>query len=453
MFIHKEENNDINLFKRTFQKLMQFQEKRLCLNNLNKLMFNYSIHKSEAQKNIRLKVSTLEGKSTKREADNITTLKNILVMGKHRSDYHIVFMYDGASEYYCNKLSRFISVFERKLRQFIYINVLDTYGKEWVKATLTDEMQAEISKNEKNKNRHIEMALECFTFQDYNSYLFSKRSTEDPKEVIKEAIEKLECCNVSKEEVVNILKKSEKLSLWDKLFKGFNIEFTEGEINKIREIRNDIMHNKEISNLEFTEYKKFLRSNIRKIDEGIFNAEQQNYSDDANIADVLYSLNETMQYMQMVRKNLAKTLSPALKDIQKVAHKVAEKINASGLSEITKNNDLMLKKLNSIVDPHKSKEIRENLAKLKISVPPSFLKSLEGLQESVSNISMPILKSTVDLKGLRDHLSSIPINEINLYTQNFPKSDNLEFESQLENGDEDDTFKYTDVSDKTKNRE
>lgn len=93
MLIHKDDNNDIDLFKKTFQKLMTFEKKNLCLNDL---VFNYSIQKSEAQKGIRLKIATLEGKSTKKEADNITALKNALAKGKHRSDYHIVFVYDGA---------------------------------------------------------------------------------------------------------------------------------------------------------------------------------------------------------------------------------------------------------------------------------------------------------------------------------------------------------------------
>ena len=64
MFIHKEENNDIALFKKTFQEIMIFEENSLCLDGLE---FHYSIQESETQKSLRLKISTLDRKSTKKE--------------------------------------------------------------------------------------------------------------------------------------------------------------------------------------------------------------------------------------------------------------------------------------------------------------------------------------------------------------------------------------------------
>ena len=79
IFIHKEENNNIDLFKRNFQSLIKFDDKYLCLGELR---FSYNIQKSEAQKGIRLKVATLDGKSTKKEADNITVLKKNIIQGK-----------------------------------------------------------------------------------------------------------------------------------------------------------------------------------------------------------------------------------------------------------------------------------------------------------------------------------------------------------------------------------
>ena len=334
MFIHKEENNDIALFKKTFQEIMIFEENSLCLDGLE---FHYSIQESETQKSLRLKISTLDGKSTKKEANNITALKNALTKGKHRSDYHVVFTYDGASEYYCNKLSRFIAVFERKLRQFIYLNVLDVYGKEWVEKTLTDEIKTGISKNENNKNRHIEMALNCFTFKDYISYLFDKRREIDPDDAIEEAINILAGEDKTNAEVIDVLKKSKKISLWDKLFKGFNIDFDEEEIDEIRKIRNDIMHNKEISDSEFVEYKKLIKSSIQKLDEGISNVEKQKYSSDDYAVDVLYSLKETMQAMKIFSEAFAESIAPALNEIQKMFQKLAEVMVKSAASQIKKN--------------------------------------------------------------------------------------------------------------------
>ena len=102
IFIQKEGNNDIDLFKQSFANVISFEGKILYLNELR---FNYSIQKSEGQKGIRLKIATIEGRSTKKEADNIVALKNAMTKGKHRSNYDIVFIFDGASEYYCSKLT------------------------------------------------------------------------------------------------------------------------------------------------------------------------------------------------------------------------------------------------------------------------------------------------------------------------------------------------------------
>lgn len=386
IFIHKEENNNIDLFKRNFQSLIKFDEKYLFLEDLK---FSYSIQKTEAQKSIRLKVNTLDDKNTKKDADSITALKNIVSKGKHRSEYHIVFIFDGASEYYCSKLSRVISSFERKLRQFIYLNVLDIYGKDWVRETLTEKIQIELNKSEKNKNRHIEMALDCFTFQDYIHYLFAKRSYENPYDVIKEAVSALKAGNDSGTQIINILKKGEQVSLWDKLFYGFDIDFDENEIDRLRSIRNDIMHNKEISDLEFTEYKKLLRSSIKKINKGISNAEQQKYSPNVNIADVLYSLSETMQSMKKMSEYLAEAISPAITEIQKIARKLAESRIDSGLNEITKRLNVMLQKSVAKNAPLNEKAIN-SIAALQSSLLFSDLTLYK-------NSSFPVLENTKHL--------------------------------------------------------
>lgn len=441
MFIHKEENNDIDLFKQMFQNIILFEQKSLCLDDLR---FSYSIQKSEAQKGIRLKVVTLEDKSTKKEADNITTLKSALSRGKHRRDYHIAYIFDGASEYYCNKLSRFISIFERKLRQFIYINVLDTYGKDWVKETLTDEIQTEVTKKGGNKNHHIEMAFECFEFKDYINYLFKKRSDDDPYDVLQEVLKVLEGGNASNVKIINMLKKGEKVSLWDKLFKGFNIDFTENEIDRLRRIRNKIMHNKEISALEFAEYKKLLRSSIKKIDEGIFNAERQKYSPNVNVADVLRSLNDTMQSMKQMSESIIEALAPAISEIQKMSHKLVETINSSGFSEKVKNLSLTLK--NSYVDTLSlnTKEISNSIAALQKSLVVPCIDYSNIVQASLPNITLPVLENTKHLNlGLNKYFNSSIYNAIKPPKQNLIKSQ-LGSSAQIDN--EDEVFKHTDIS-------
>lgn len=399
IFIQKEGNNDIDLFKQSFANVISFEGKILYLNELR---FNYSIQKSEGQKGIRLKIATIEGRSTKKEADNIVALKNAMTKGKHRSNYHIVFIFDGASEYYCSKLTRVMSIFERKLRQFIYLNVLDVCGKEWIKETLSEEIQAKVNRNESNKNRHIEMALDCFAFQDYINYLFTKRSIQEPEEVIQEAKLALEKGEVSNKDIINILGKGEKLSLWEKFFRGFNIDFDEDEIDTIRSIRNDIMHNKEIFDTEFVEYKNLIRNSINKLDKGISNIEKRKYSASANTADVLYALNETMQRM---RELFAEAISPALREISKMSQKFAETSSSLGLFE-------KRKELTSMFQSTRTKNKSLALVNLK------FLElDLKKDIPSISNEQFKSIKQTLLLQNERFKRST-PLSSENEISEN-----------------------------------
>lgn len=87
MFIQKEENNDIKKFKKCFSKIIIFEKKTL---RLGREIFNYTIQKSAGEKGIRLKVSSVEDRCIKKEADKISNLKKALIKGVHRSEYHIV---------------------------------------------------------------------------------------------------------------------------------------------------------------------------------------------------------------------------------------------------------------------------------------------------------------------------------------------------------------------------
>lgn len=336
MFIQKEGNNNIKKFKNCFSKIIKFEKQELYLEGIK---FNYIIQKSEAGKGIRLKVVSAEGRSTKKEADKISNLKNAMIKGAHRSEYHIVLIFDGPSEYYCNKLMRMMSVFERKLRQFIYLNVLNVYGKDWVKETVSKDIQSQVNKNEHNKNRHIEKALECFTFQLYIDYLFTKRAIQNEVEVIKEAKSALlSRNNYSIREIIEILNRGEQLSLWERLFKGLDIDFNENEINKIRFIRNIIMHNKEVSDIEFTEYKRLLSRSIKKLDEGISIVEVEKYSTPERDMDILNSLGETISIMREVGESVFETISPALHEISRIIQIITEDINTSEFVKTIQKN-------------------------------------------------------------------------------------------------------------------
>src|SRR5699024_3221522 len=84
---------------------------------------------------------------------------------------------DESSQYYCEKLFYWLSKFERKLRYFIYLTLVETFGNQWVKETLREEeILRGIKERTKGKSNEklIEDALEEFNFSDYTRFLFNK---------------------------------------------------------------------------------------------------------------------------------------------------------------------------------------------------------------------------------------------------------------------------------------
>ncbi|WP_415698951.1 hypothetical protein [Gardnerella vaginalis] len=330
MLKNKDSENDIDSFKENFADLISFKEKALCLHNDDQ-EFNYNIQK--IGEGIRLKILTIDKRTTRKQAISIESLKRAFIKNDLRREYNVVVIFDGASEYYCNNLSKYIFTFERKLRQFVYLTVLSAYGTEWTKKTLVDEeIKNDIDKNERNKNRHIEMALDCFTFQDYIDYLFKEQSIEDANEVIKDAklaLKKRETSN----NIIKILNNGEKISLWERLFSKRNIDLTRNNLDEIRKIRNDVVHSKEISGTEFCKYRNLLKQYIKKLDIAIADFENRKHLSVTDLENVLSSYTRIIQ-TSGIGEYITKALSPALSEISKSLSKEAVKNISASISDM-----------------------------------------------------------------------------------------------------------------------
>lgn len=292
IFLSKKGTMDIDSFKKSFKNIIIFGEKNLSVKNHE---YNYTLQKMKGEEGIRVTISTIEKNNTIKLADNLSYCKNLIENGKHRKDYNIIFVYDEASEYYCSLLVKYISSFERKLRRFIYLIIVNALGNEWYIKSTTDELKAEIKKIYK-KNKMIECALEYFTFHNYIQYLFDEKSNKEPKTVIKEVLLAIENKNITREEIVTTLRNGEGYSLWNKYFHGMNIDFSESEISAISEIRNKVMHNREISKSEYVEYNKIIRKSIKKLNQGISNTDKVKYSCIKN-TEIIYEFLNIFKYI------------------------------------------------------------------------------------------------------------------------------------------------------------
>ena len=227
---------------------------------------------------IRRNSKTKMGTNTKKEAEIFDDIKNSIIKGKHRSDYKINICYDGAAEYYCSKLMIPLAVFERKLRQFLYLIFISSYGREWVNKVIPKEKAGEFRKNNyKYSNKFVEMALECFTFQNYIDYIFEPRNHKSIEEIIEEVNKENENEEVTKEDIVKLINNNAEKALWELIFNDIKIEFSKKDIDTIREIRNEVVHNKEITSQKYKEYKKIINELNEKIRIAIIKIEEEKY--------------------------------------------------------------------------------------------------------------------------------------------------------------------------------
>lgn len=377
-FMSKVDKIDKNKLVKDFMEKVDFKDNQLIC---DEFIFNYEFKKSINDRIIRLKVSTTKGTSTYDEAKALSYFKDKIRKGKHREDYNIIIDYDGSSEYYCNKLSPFISRFERKLRQCIYLITLAAYGNEWVQKTIFANVLKEVTEKESNKNRHVEMALECFTFNNYIEYLFNTREEYNAVKIIEEAKFEVNKSESEKKDVLSILNKYKVVSLWEKLFDTYDdIEFLETDIKDIKNKRNNVLHHKEMSDSDFIDYKKvFIKSN-KKLDCAIRRIEDEKYNDTVNVVDVLYSFNESIKSIVGLSVDLMKTMAPVMEELREISKSIASFIQGQQFSE---NINLALK--NSLADAP-TIAYKNNL-----SSAIEFQKSLSGIMPE-SKLNMEQLK-------------------------------------------------------------
>lgn len=115
---------------------------------------------------------TLELESNNKvSASVLSSIKDLIRKGEHRAGYKIAISYDESSMYYNEKLFSFISEHESKLRQLLYLILIDTFGSTWVQQTL-DEKQQDDLKAKLRGDKIIERGLEAFSYQEYISFLF-----------------------------------------------------------------------------------------------------------------------------------------------------------------------------------------------------------------------------------------------------------------------------------------
>ena len=296
---------------------------------------------------LRIRIETISHNNNKSEAQTLESIKNKIIKGEHRKDYKINVCYDGAAEYYCNKLMIPLAIFERNLRQFLYLILISLYDIEWADRFISKEVIDDIKKkNNNNINELIEKGLEYFTFQNYIDCLFIPRNPKSIEEMIKEVNNENDKEGVTKEDIVKIINNNVEKTMWEDIFNDINdikIEFSREDINNIRKIRNEIVHNKEIKSNKYEEYKKVINESNKKIKKVITRIEEEKYRD-----RIFENIKSILDFVKQISDIISSTFK-----INIELEKMTQSINA--MSNIIEQNnkifDNQIKQMNAQVNP------------------------------------------------------------------------------------------------------
>lgn len=270
--------------------------------------------------------------SEMKAADLLDRFYCTLTKGNHRKNYYIVRAYSQSSLTYCCKLMKYFGEFERRLREFLYLVVIKTYGENWFEETFEKELSDKIKKRlGSNKQTLIENALEELTYEQLIIYIFQPQFLKDIDVFFKEINDESFFLKTS-EEINNRIRSIRKLSLWERLFESKKeLNDLELYIDELRPLRNSVMHHKNISKQDFVFIRKKLNTINSKLQKAIEEIENTNFAEFG------------LDYLVEIKNAVKGMLQNIAYAIQEFSENIVIPIR-EGLKNFNRNfiNDLML---------------------------------------------------------------------------------------------------------------
>ena len=345
LFLHKNKSINIEELKSDFSSVFEMKNDEIFYKDIN---YKLNVGKSQESNNIIISISTTKSGNNLENAILIEDIKNAVKKGKHRKNYRIITIYDDSSRYFCDKATIIISKFERVLRQFIYLTVIQAYEGKWVEKTISKEIEKSHKEKGINQKHYIENALEEFSFFDYINYLFNESEEWSNEEVIEACKVEIKKQNPNINRIKEILEKSVKRSLWDRLFCNYNIKLEKEDLEIIRLSRNKVMHNKDFSSSEFNSIKILLKKLTKALEKEIININEEKYKENTNVTAVYTSFRDAL-LNAIETSDIFNRLSENINNINLGLREVVLSENQKELISLRKYQEEIIKQHNQII--------------------------------------------------------------------------------------------------------
>lgn len=266
-----------------------------------------------------------------------------LIKGEHRNKFHIINAYSDSSNWFCLKLMPMIGIFERLLREFIYLTVTKIYGSEWIKNLNTELIKhlEIISHGELRKeNALIEKSLDWLEFKDLENILFTPYVYDniDVDLVVNNVLTNE---SLTKEDIISKIKTIEKKSLWERAFQDFSdMNDLQKNFNDIRNIRNTVMHNKYITRQYFDNSVSKLKKINKQLSKSIEKIKNDVYDKPKDPTTIVFDRNVIVN---AILKSMKQDEDLEKKDV--LEKKMVERLNQ--LYSSAKRSDMVASQLNT----------------------------------------------------------------------------------------------------------
>lgn len=162
LIILPKKNSDINLgmkrqIRQLFEKLFNdVNDSSFLINIDDNVEIQYKI--SSKEKNMFFLKLSCDGTPVK-AAKYLDFATNRLIQGEHRKTWNIVISYDEVSQLYCCKLMPLFGIFERRIRELVYITIIKIFGVDWYDNSFSQSLQDSL-KGKGNKTKMVESSFE-----------------------------------------------------------------------------------------------------------------------------------------------------------------------------------------------------------------------------------------------------------------------------------------------------
>lgn len=268
---YKTKSLTVQKIKETYKSIIEFKEDTF-IHKENE--YKYKIIKPIEGKNILFNIETLDKRKNIKNAKLLSEIKDALIKTKLKKEYEIIVSKSEDSQLYIKKLSDKVSKLETLLREFAYLILTNANGNDWEKIIFSKEVLEEIEKISnkniktkiKGRSKNNSNILDYFTFDEYFKVFFTEYNKNDTNKLIDQITLEIDNNNITMEEIKKkLLLIKEKTTFFKEHFSKYNLEFSAEEFEEIKELRNDVAHNRDLNHEKYIEYYEILNKKIKSL--------------------------------------------------------------------------------------------------------------------------------------------------------------------------------------------